>query len=192
MATALTASHRITDLFSYGLTVRYLNERIEEVKVNSVAFDFGFYYRVGETGLQFAVALSNFGLDASPSGETVRNTQDGPVTETEFEDTPLPTRFILSTAYEADLSENIGAVFTGQITNPSDNAEQFSFGGELSIMEQFFVRTGYQFSDREVRFPSFGGGVKISIAGKNIFADYGFSPYQRLGNLHRISIRLGL
>lgn len=191
-AAGLTASHRITELFSYGLTVKYLSERLEEIQINTAAVDFGFYYSVGETGLRFSVGLNNFGLDASPTGETTHPTQDGEITEDEFEDTPLPTRFIIAAAYDVYESDNLKAVLTGQITNPSDNAEQFSFGGEIGFMDQFFVRTGYQFGYEEVKLPSFGAGIKVPFGGKYIQADYSYSAFDRLGNLHRIGLRFSL
>jgi len=192
MAVGLTASHKITDLFSYGLTLKYLTERIEEVSINSAAIDFGFFYQVGETGLRFSVGLNNFGLDASPSGKTVRPTQEGEEVEDDFEDISLPTRFIISTAYDVYQSDDINAVLTAQISNPSDNSEQFSVGGELGYKNMFFLRAGYQFGYQEVQLPSFGAGLKLPVYGKNIYADYSFSPYDRLGSLHRIGLRFTL
>ncbi|SMO83891.1 PorV/PorQ family protein [Gracilimonas mengyeensis] len=192
ISAGVTASHKITDLFSYGLTVKYLSERLEEVEINTAAIDFGFFYMVGETGLRFSVGLNNFGLDATPSGETTRPALEGETTETEFEDTPLPTRFIIATAYDVYKNESLKAVLTAQITNPSDNAEQFSVGGELTFLDQFFVRTGYQFAYKEVQLPSLGAGVKVPIGNKDLHADYSFSTYDRLGTLHRIGLRFSL
>lgn len=189
MAAGLTASHKITDLFSYGLTVKYLTERIEEITINSAAIDFGFFYLVGETGLRFSVGLNNFGFDGVSTGETIRPSLQGDIVEDDFEDTPLPTRFIIATAYDIYESETISAVLTGQISNPSDNAEQFSLGAEVDYMKQFFLRTGYQFGFREIEIPSFGAGVKVPITSINLHADYSFSPFERLGTIHRIGLR---
>ncbi|NBC26399.1 MAG: PorV/PorQ family protein [Bacteroidetes bacterium] len=186
----LTAAHEVTDLFSYGLTLRYLTERIEEIEVNSAAIDFGFFYRVGETGLRFAVGLNNFGFDATPDGSTVRTTLDGEEEIEDFEEISLPTRFSIGTAYDVYETDNLKAVITGQITNPSDNNEQFSLGGELGYMEQFFIRGGYQFGFEEIKLPSAGLGVKLPVSTYGIAADYAFSPYDRLGNLHRIALRI--
>ena len=186
----LTAAHEVTDLFSYGLTVRYLTERIEEIEINSGAIDFGFFYRVGETGLRFAVGLNNFGLDADPGGSTTRLTLNGEETIEDFEDVALPTRFSIGAAYDVYETDNLKAVITGQITNPSDNNEQFSFGGELGYLDQFFIRTGYQFGFEEIKLPSAGLGFKLPVTGRSIAADYAFSPYDRLENLHRIALRI--
>lgn len=189
MAAGLTASHKITELFSYGLTIKYLMEKIEEVQVNSAAIDFGFFYKVSDTGLRFAVSMSNFGFDATPSGETTRPSLEGDIAEKEFEDISLPTRFIIAAAYDVYEGENIDVMLTGQIANPSDNAEQFSLGGELTYLNRFFIRTGYQFGYREVQLPSLGAGISFPLGENKLFADYSYSPYERLGTLHRLALR---
>lgn len=190
MSAGLSGAHRVTEFFSYGLTVRYLLEQIEEVDVSSTAIDFGFFYRVGDTGLRLSVALNNFGFDATPTGETRRISLDGEVVEREFEEVSLPTRFLISAAFDAIETENIKLIFTGQIANPSDNTEQLSIGSELGYMDQFFVRSGFIFGNEEIEWPSVGAGVKLPFMGRNIAADYAFSPFDNLGNLHRVGIRI--
>lgn len=189
LAAALTFSQELTNLFSYGISLKYLDERVEEVQSQSVVFDLGFFYRVGDTGLRFAVGLNNFGMDATPSGETRRMTLDGEVIETEFEDVSPPTMFLIGAAYDAYKNDVIDVIVTAQITNPSDNAEKFSFGAELGYMSQFFVRAGYEFGVDEASLPSFGAGFKLPILNYQVGLDYGFSTRDRLGSLHRIAFK---
>ena len=184
----LTASQRLTDLFSYGITLRYFKERIEEVDISTAAVDLGFYYKVGDTGLRMAVGLNNFGFDANPSGSTIRTTLQGPVEATSFDNVSLPTRFNLGVAYDVIESENYNLLVTSQITNPSDNSERFSMGGELTFMDQFFLRTGYSFGQEELDIPSIGAGFEIPYAGRALKIDYGFTNFERLGNLHRFGL----
>ena len=192
MAAGLTISQELTNLFSYGLTLKYLDERIEEVEIQNVVVDLGFFYRVGDTGLRFAIGLNNFGLDASPGGETARLTLDGEQVLTEFEDVSPPTNFILGAAYDAYQGENINVLVTGQLTNPSDDAEQLSIGSELSYIRQFFIRAGYQFGVDEVQFPNFGVGFRLPVAGRSLELDYGFSARERLGSIHRLAVKFNL
>lgn len=192
MAGALTFSQRLTNYFSYGATVKYLDERIEEVQTQTTVVDVGFFYQVGETGLRFAIGLNNFGFDATPSGETTRPTLDGPVTETHFEDISPPTMFMIGAAYDAYESENIDILITGQVTNPSDNAERFSFGSELSFIDKFFLRAGYEFGVDEAVYPSGGVGFKVPFLSRGLAVDYGFSTRERLGNLHRFGLKFNI
>lgn len=192
MAAGLSFSQELTNLFSYGATIKYLDERIEEVQAQSVVFDIGFFYRVGDTGLRFAVGLNNFGLDATPSGKTIRQTLNGPVEETNFEDVSPPTMFLIGAAYDAYSSNNFDILVTGQITNPSDNAERLSFGTEVAYMKQFFLRAGYEFGTDEASWPSFGVGFKLPILNYSVGMDYGFTTRDRLGSLHRVAIKFNL
>lgn len=192
MAAGLTISQELTNMFSYGLTLKYLDERIEEVEIQNVVVDLGFFYRVGDTGLRFAIGLNNFGLDATPGGETARLTLDGEEVLTEFEDISPPTSFVLGAAFDAYESENLNVLVTGQLTNPSDDAEQLSIGSELSYIRQFFIRAGYQFGVDEVQFPNFGVGFRLPVAGKSLELDYGFSARERLGSIHRLAVKFNL
>ena len=190
LSAGLTASQAITEFFSYGLTIRYLLERIEEIETETAAIDFGFFYRIPDTPVRFSVNINNFGFDATPTGTTTRQTLDGVVEENVFEEVTTPTRFIVSSAFDAIERDDIKLTLTAQLTNPSDNSERFSFGGELGYMDQFFIRTGFESGRDEIKLPSAGAGVKFPITGRKVAADYGFSPFERLGNVHRIGIRI--
>ena len=192
MAAGISFSQELTQLFSYGVTAKYLNERIEEIETTAVVLDLGFFYRVGDTGLRFAVGLNNFGTDATPSGETRRMTLDGEIVETEFEDISPPTTFIIGAAYDTWSNEIFNLILTGQLTNPSDNAEQFSVGAELEYLNQFYLRAGYQFGVDEVQWPSVGVGFNVPLLNYKLGVDYGFSTRERLGSLHRIALKFNL
>jgi len=192
LAAGLSFAQQLTNLFSYGVTAKYLDERILDVKSQTVVFDVGFFYRVGDTGLRFAVGLSNFGIDATPSGELEREDLDGTVTERDFEDISPPTMFKIGAAYDVYSNDNISVVSTAQISNPSDNAEQFSLGTELTYMNQFHVRAGYEFGVDEALLPSFGVGFQLPVLGYGLGMDYGFSTRQYLGSLHRIALKFNL
>lgn len=188
MAAGLSFAQELTTLFSYGITAKYIDERIEEVEAQNVVFDVGFFYRVGETGLRFAIGLSNFGVDASTGGSTTRPSLDGDVEETDFEDISPPTMFTMGAAYDLYTDESFNVLLTGQITNPSDNSEKFSFGTEVSYLDQFFLRGGYEFGVDEATYPSFGVGIKQSVLSYRLGVDYGFSSRERLGSLHRLAL----
>ena len=193
LAAGLSFAQQLTNLFSYGITTKYLNERIENVESESVVFDVGFFYRVGDTGLQFAVGLNNFGLDATPGGETIRQDLEGEQRETDFEDISPPTTFRIGASYDTYTTQDFNLITFAQITNPSDNAERFSLGSELEYLEQFFVRAGYEFGVDEALLPSFGAGFKFPIStGYRLGIDYGFSTRDRLGSLHRFALKFDL
>lgn len=188
----LTVSQKLTSLFSYGVTLRYLDERIEEVEAKTGAIDLGFFYKVGDTGLRFAIGLNNFGLDVKPTGTTKRPTLEGTKDETGFKSVSLPTTFILAAAFDVIRKDNMNLLLTGQLTNPSDNAEKLSIGAEYGFLHQFYLRGGYEFGTQELRYPSGGLGIKIPLGSHNVGLDYGFTNYDRLGNIHRLALKISL
>jgi len=192
LATGLSFSQQLSDLFSYGVTAKYIEESIAEVSAKTAVFDVGFFYRVGETGLRFAVGLNNFGVDASPAGEIKRQTLDGKVTEDEFEDISPPTMFQIGAAFDAYQNENFDVLITGQITNPSDNAERFSLGSEVTYVDRFLLRLGYEFGMDEAILPSAGVGFKFPFNNNILAIDYGFSTRERLGSVHRLALKINL
>jgi hypothetical protein len=192
LAASLTFSQELTSLFSYGVSLKYLDERIEEVQAQTIVFDIGFFYRVGDSGLRFAIGLNNFGLDADPSGETVRRTLEGDKVETDFERVSPPTTFSIGAAYDAYSNDNFDVIVTGAVINPSDNAERLSFGTEVAYLKQFFIRTGYEFGVDEAILPSFGVGFKVPVMKYSVGLDYGFTTRERLGSLHRIALKFNL
>ncbi|MBK98826.1 MAG: hypothetical protein CL672_08580 [Balneola sp.] len=192
MAAGLSIAQKVTDLFSYGLTFKYLLEKVEEIQYQTGAIDFGFAYRVGDTGLRFAVGINNFGLDAAPDGNTQRESLEG-VLELEPEtNISLPTRFHIGAAYDLVDNQLNKVTFTVQITNPSDNAEQLNIGAEYSFMDQFHLRTGYEYGQLERIIPSLGGGISTPFAGHILRADYAYTRFERLGQIHRIGVSISL
>jgi hypothetical protein len=68
VAAAVTFARAMTDRFSFGFTVRFIEETLDLVSMRAVTFDLGTYYRTGWGSSRFAVVLSNFGTDVTPSG----------------------------------------------------------------------------------------------------------------------------
>ncbi len=128
----------------------------------------------------------------NPSGNTTRETLNG-IEEIEPDVvSSLPTRFHIGAAYDLYENDQNKLIVTGQITNPSDNAEQFNVGAEYSFMKQFFVRTGYEFGVEERKIPSLGAGVELKVMNKIFKADYAYTLFERLGEIHRIAISFSL
>lgn len=192
LSASLTGSHKITDLFSYGISLKYYYLNIFDVTYQTGAIDFGFSYDVGDTGLRFGVSINNFGLESSPDGDLTNTTPNGVIISEPQSNLSLPTRFIIAAAYDVYENEQNKIVITGQINNPSDNSEQLNIGSEYSFMDQFFIRAGYEFGNEERILPSFGAGVKVPFSGKILRADYGYTNFDRLGTIHRISLGFNL
>ena len=61
------------------------------------------------------------------------NTLDGIIEVEPEEQQSLPTRFLIGAAFDVIDKDESSLVVTAQITNPSDNAEQFNVGAEFGL-----------------------------------------------------------
>lgn len=185
-----TVAQQLTDLFSYGLTARYVRESTAGIAAQSVAADIGIFYRVGSTGARMGVAIKNFGLDATPSGEIERELSDGStVTETEFASITMPTTFLLGLSYDAFRRGDHALVTTAELSRPNDNAEALGLAAEYSFRDVMTLRAGTRFGAGEY-VGSAGASLALPVAGRRFGVDYGFSRFERLGNVHAIGLRL--
>ena len=196
LGVGLTVAQTLTDLFSYGVTAKYLRESVAGLTTTSFVFDLGIFYRIGNTGAQFGVAIRNFGLDGTPDGELTRTVIDStePAVEDDFESFTPPTTFLMGVTYQLfrDNARNDLQV-SGQLTNPNDNAESFNLGLEYTWNSLLVLRSGYRFGVDEYTVPSLGAGLRLpDLGGVEARFDYGFSQLDRLGTVHRVGLNLEL
>ena len=191
-----TVSQALTDLFSYGLTARYVEESVASVSHMTVVFDAGVFYRIGNTGAQMAVAIRSFGFDSSGDGEIERVVVGDPgvVIEDSFEKITPPTTFQLGMTYEVfhNRGDNNRLLLAAELNNPNDNAESFNFGVEYIFNNLLALRTGYRFGVEEIGLPSFGVGFTVPGLGPDLRIDYGFNQLDRLGSVHRVGLDIQL
>lgn len=195
VAAGLTWSQQLTDLFTYGITTKYIQESVAGLTASSVVFDLGVHYMVGSTGARMAVAVRNFGFDGRPEGELSRPViANDPIRiESEFEAMTPPTTFHLGFAY--DILDDAGGnslTALAQLNNPNDNAEYWTLGAEYGFNSMFFLRAGYRFGVEEIDAPSLGAGIHLPVAGRSLNIDYGFNRMARLGNVHRFGLTISL
>ncbi len=197
LALGVSVAQPLTDLFSYGVTARYVRESVAELVTQTLVFDLGIFYRVGDTGVQMAVAIRHFGFDGRPEGRLTRPVigGDGQVVETDFETITPPTTFLLGVSYTLlrDHPQH-RLVLLGQLTNPNDNAESFNVGAEYTWNHTLMMRMGYRFGVEEFRTPALGVGLLLPerLIGLRARFDYGFQHLERLGTVHRVGLNLEL
>lgn len=192
LGVGLTVSQTLTDLFSYGVTAKYVRESVAGIAANTVVFDLGVFYRIGTTGAQMGVAIRNFGSDAGFEGDLERTTLEGTVIEDDFESVTPPTTFLLGITYQMlRHAAQHDLMVSGQLSNPADNAETFNIGAEYTWNDLLILRGGYRFAVEEYSWPSFGAGLMLPLPVALRF-DYGFNRLDRLGTVHRVGLNVRL
>jgi hypothetical protein len=188
IAFGLSYSRKMTDQFSFGGTVKYIEETLDKLKMRGVMIDLGTYYWTGLGSTRFAVTVSNFGAELVPDGEVVLI---GNRTNSDWQSFSPPTTFRIGFALDPYESEIHKVTASAQLNHPNDNSENVVLGVEYSFQKMFFLRGGYKFNVDEQNY-SFGTGIDAPINIAQITVDYAFSNFVRLGSAHRFSIILGL
>lgn len=184
---ALTYSLKMTTRFSFGTSVKYVEEDLAGIKMNGWLLDFGTYYWTGYKSLRFAVGLLNFGTDLKPSGTFMKKNKDGSYSETDYEAFSPPTTFRVGSAMEVIDSGKYTLTTSIQINHPVDNAENAVLGFEFGYLKKLFLRAGYRINYDEEKF-TFGAGLKVPFAGTNLTIDYAFKEFKTLGNTNQFAL----
>ncbi len=184
VAVGATYARRLTNQFSFGFTVKYIEETIDVLKMRGFLVDLGTFYWIGLGTSRFAVSISNFGGDIAPKGEvTLLNGEK----ISSFQSFSPPTMFRFSFAVEPIINDVHRLTTAIQLNHPNDNAENFGIGVEYGFKESFFLRGGYKINADEQDF-TFGAGVALKMNFLNLNFDYAFARFERLGNTHRFSL----
>jgi len=188
IAISLSYSRKMTEQFSFGGTIKYIEETLDKLKMRGVMLDLGTYYRTGLGSTRFAVTVSNFGAELAPDGDVVLI---GNRTNSEWQSFAPPTIFRIGFAFEPFENEEHRLTTSIQLNHPNDNSENVSLGAEYAWNKMFFARGGYKINLDEQNY-SFGVGLNVPISIAEFTLDYAFANFQRLGSVHRFSIILGI
>jgi hypothetical protein len=188
-AVGLTYSTKLTEYFSCGLTVKYAQENIGDLKMKAGLFDLGTMYQTDFYGTRFAINMANFGDRVKPGGTYKFKTISGDIIDKQYQSFSPPTVFKVSVAFEAiSTPQNTLTCFT-QLNHPTDNAENIAIGAEYSLNKAIFLRGGYLLNSGVENF-SFGGGFKVDMKLAEGIIDYGYTSMKDLGGTSTFSIGL--
>ncbi|MBM4168980.1 MAG: PorV/PorQ family protein [Ignavibacteria bacterium] len=192
----ITYARSLTDRFSTGLTVKFVNESLygnrtitvvtpegEKVEYRTYArvflFDYGLRYNTGFRSIQVGVAVQNL----------------GPSVKYGVDAYPAPLTFRLGTSLNL-IGENALFILNDHnrftvaydMVQPNDYAQQMHFGAEYSLSESVFLRGGYKWN-YDADGLTFGGGLRTTLSGFNVGLDYSYGAMgEYLGQVHRISM----
>jgi len=188
IAVSLTYARKMTKQFSFGGSVKYIEETLDKLKMRGFMIDLGTYYRTGLGSTRFAVTVSNFGSELAPDGQV---TLVGNREVSEWQSFAPPTVFRIGFAFEPYETEEHRITTSIQLNHPNDNSENVALGAEYAWQKMFFLRGGYKFNVDEQNF-SFGLGVHVPISIAEFSFDYAYTNFEKLGSAHRFSIILGI
>lgn len=183
----ITYAANLTDRFSFGGTIKYFDETLDDISMSGVLLDLGTFYKIGAGSSRFAVAVTNFGGQLTPEGET--ELINGTVIK-KFQSFNPPTFFRVAYAQEIFDNETSSLTTSIQLNHPNDNSENINIGAEYWWNKTVALRGGYKINVDEESI-SFGAGIRTSVAGSDLAIDYSFSSFGLLGSINRFSFNVG-
>ncbi len=202
LALSLGYARQISDRFSGGIQVNYLQESIWHSSADAFTLSLGTLYRVAPNGLHIGASLTNFGTSAHFTGRDLRITYDEDPTrygdngalpgERYTESYPLPVLFRVGLLLPVQLSPGSQLVLAADAQHPSSNTESVCGGAELRFRNGFALRAGYQdlFQQDSELGLTLGAGLGGKVSEWGYRLDYAWADHQRLGATHRFSLGL--
>ena len=200
LAVGVTYAQRLTDKFTVGGTIKFVNENLADKSAYGWTADVGTFYETGWKRIVIAMLVSNFGGDM--------NFVDGPF--------PMPMNFKVAGSFVAIENETNRLAFDIEFSHPNDNLEMVSMGVEYTWQGLVSLRGGRKINgwsrdkweeyvgdeqgkDPFVEYPVFdengrigldgfsvGGGLKFESIGLAI--DYAYASYGFFGSIHRYTL----
>ncbi len=199
---AIGASYvqRLTDKFTVGGSVKFINENLADESAYGWTADVGTFYETGWNRIILAMLVSNFGPNM--------NFVNAPF--------PMPMNFKVGASITPILTEDNELVCDVEFCHPKDNLEMISIGVEYTFKGLVSLRGGKKINgwsrdkwedyaeseqgkDPFIEYPvidengnlslhgfTVGGGLKFKTIGLTI--DYAYSSYGFFGSLHRYTI----
>ena len=187
LAVGATYAQQLSDMFSAGITLKYIYEQIESYSNSTVAADVSFLYKTDFKDLNFAVMIQNFGGSSSINGDDLP-TDFNRNLDPEADNYSVPTVFALGASFVPWKKDKQSLLVSVQLNHPSDNAENYRIGLEYEYLKLLYLRAGYKLNVNNQPFPTFGFGLRHRIGGHPLHISYAANPTEFVGVQHTIGL----
>jgi hypothetical protein len=176
-AYGLSYARALTDKFSAGFSVNYVQTGLDDVKGSSTTFDFGTLYDVGVLGAKIGMSIQNIGSDMTFIDEKVK----------------MPVFFRVGGSFNVMQQGENRLIAAAEFTHPPDNSEKLNMGAEYGFHDYLFLRGGYKLNyDTEGLTAGFGVKFPLTIVKSSVARlDYAYQDMNFLGTTHRVSVNVG-
>ncbi len=200
IAIGATYARSLTSSFSFGITVKYVQEFIWNETADQVAFDVGSVYKAEFLNIRLGMAIRNVAGKLSFSGDDIDrkiaeekaiSTDNNPRIERLSKEFRLPQIFQMGVAFEPMEFESSTWLVMADVNVPSDNEQRITFATEYGLNNLAFLRAAYKMNYDIGEF-SFGGGLALGMFGAASRLDYAFAEHGVLGDVHRFALGISL
>ncbi len=206
MALGISFARKLTDRLSFGVTAKYIRERIWTEVAEGFAFDFGTLFEPGVAGMVLGMSITNVGpdmtMDEGPNLTFERPSPDPAPGNRAIssifitEPFPLPSSFRLGALFDIlggrstlmqSLDHRVAVAI--EASDAFDAPFRTAYALEYEWNETIAIRGGVKQNYDVARY-SFGAGVRVPFRGLDVSFDYALSNYGDLENVQVISVDL--
>ena len=203
MDIGLTYAYNLTDRFSLGATVKYIQQTIWTTSASAFAADLGVLFHSDIYGLRIAATITNFGTDMQLEGDALLvqhdidpnnyGNNDQILATLQTGKYPLPLTFRIGLAMDVlDTQEN-RLTLAADALHPTDNYESVNVGAEYMYNDLIAFRVGYKSLLLDNSEEGFTAGVGLNYSFSQDFAvriDYAYQNFGVLDYSQHYSIGL--
>ena len=198
----VSLARNLTDRFSLGISIKYIQENIYNSSAKGAALDLGTLYQTQIPGLVMGMSISNYGSKMQMLGrDLLIQTEIDPSLESDPTninanfltgkfDLPLIFRFGL--AWTKSFSSILKTTFAIDALHPNDNTESLNLGTEIAYRDFIFIRGGWKnlFQRDTEEGLTLGAGINLKFGASKYQLDYAYSDFGILGSPQKLTISL--
>jgi hypothetical protein len=174
---SLTYARQLTYNVAFGVSAKFINERIFEVSATGAAFDVGFIYNPNWHGVSIGMSISNYGPQMRFGGRGFeRLVDDYPVRATgaSFD---LPSSFNIGAAYNFWNMDRNSATLCGNFISNNYSQDAWQGGFEYAYDNTYFLRAGYNYSSQDSYLYGFsaGAGLSFNLSNTKVTLEYSWN-----------------
>ncbi|MFZ5517638.1 MAG: PorV/PorQ family protein [Candidatus Zhuqueibacterota bacterium] len=167
----------LTDKFSFGASLKYIRETIDQYHADNGTIDMGFVYLTGFRSLRIGAFLQNFGLEAKYATEKFKM--------------PQQLKMGLSGEVWGNLADDNHLTVLVEAAHPNDADERILLGAESVLMKALVLRAGYKFGFDEENL-CLGAGLRLRLAGRHAGIDFSYMNHKHLDTTLRYTFTMEL
>lgn len=202
-AMGLCFARNLTDRFSIGFNVKYINEQIYHSSASTVAFDVGTIFNTQFNGLKIGMSITNYGPKLKLQGQdlltqvdidpSIAGNNENMNSYLKTDGFDLPLLFRVGVAIDVLKGrENSNLILAIDALHPNNDKESINIGAEYVLRNRFFLRGGYNtlFAKDSESGISLGGGLAFKLYNSSLVFDYAYQNFGILNDVQTFTVGL--
>lgn len=201
MSLGLTYAYNLTDRFSLGGTVKYIQQKIWNSSASAIAIDLGVLFHSDIYGLRIGATITNFGTGMQMDGKdllvqhdidpNIYGNNDQILANLQTDEFPLPLTFRIGLAMDVLDTDDHRFTLAADALHPNDNSESVNVGAEYMFNNLIAFRVGYKslFLDNSEEGLTAGIGLNYNFATDfGVRIDYAYQDFEVLDYTQHFSL----